>query len=160
MEKTIDVTIHLYENKDVSIDFYEAETGDTYGICTTLDNAHEIRDQIGDEILGWLDLMADEIGFGEPKLIPVCVYKDSTNLFTPEEIEADNLTGLMFPEWIVRMWYETNKQEFDLDTKHELKIPLEECTFEKWYNEVYTADDMDGLYDYAARIGFQAQREG
>ena len=93
------------------------------------------------------------------KMISVCVYCDSTDLFTEEEIMQDNLCDLDFPEYIVRAWYEEHKQAMDADTAAELRIPLSECNFEKWFNEVSTAIDTDGLFDWAIQnYGFHAQR--
>lgn len=93
------------------------------------------------------------------EMIPVCVYCDSTDLFTEEEIMQENLCDLDFPEYIVRAWYEEHKADFDEDTAHELKIPLSECNFYIWFNEVSTAIDTDGLYDWAIKnYGFHAKR--
>lgn len=93
------------------------------------------------------------------KLIPVCVYCDSTDLYSEDEIAVENLTDLLFPERIVRAWYEAHKSEFDDETSYELDIPEPECDFQKWYEEVYTAIDTDGLYDFAIQMGFTPTRE-
>ena len=84
------------------------------------------------------------------KLIPVCIYCDSTGLFSEEEYCAENLTDMMFPEWIVREWYKENEKECikDCEAEHE-----EPC-FENWINNSYTADSTDGLYDFAVQKGF------
>lgn len=91
-------------------------------------------------------------------MIPVCVYKDSTDLFTEEEILRDNLTDLLFPKSIVVEWYERHKEDLDATTAHELGIPLSECNFDRWYNEVSTAIDTDGLYVFALYRRFRAMR--
>ena len=91
-------------------------------------------------------------------MIEVCIYCDSTDLYTEEEIETENLCYLEFPEKIVREWYKQSEQLFVSDTARELRIPESEATFEKWLADVYTADDTDGLYDFARAKGFQARR--
>lgn len=93
------------------------------------------------------------------KMIPVCVYCDSTDLFTEDEIMQENLCDLDFPEYIVRAWYEAHKKELDETTAADLRIPLSECNFYIWFNEVSTAIDTDGLFDWAIKnYGFHAQR--
>lgn len=84
------------------------------------------------------------------KLIPVCIYCDSTGLFSEEEYCLENLTDMMFPEWIVREWYKENEKECikDCEAEHE-----EPC-FENWINNSYTADSTDGLYDFTVQKGF------
>lgn len=84
------------------------------------------------------------------KLIPVCIYCDSTGLFSEEEYCLENLTDMMFPEWIVREWYKENEKECikDCEAEHE-----EPC-FENWINNSYTADSTDGLYNFAVERGF------
>lgn len=84
------------------------------------------------------------------KLIPVCIYCDSTGLFNEEECCSENLTDMLFPEWIVREWYKENEKACieDCETEHE-----EPC-FENWINNSYTADSTDGLYDFAVQKGF------
>ena len=95
----------------------------------------------------------------QTKMLVVCVYCDSTDLFTEEEIMQENLCDLEFPEEVVRGWYEAHKKELDETTAYDLKIPLSECTFEKWFDEVSTAIDTDGLFDWAIQnYGFHAQR--
>lgn len=91
-------------------------------------------------------------------MLSVCVYCDSTDLYTEEEIMSENLTDLLFPEHIVRAWYETHKQELDDETMHELHVSKDECSFELWYRDVSTAMDTDGLYDFAKQMGFTATR--
>ena len=88
------------------------------------------------------------------KFIEVCVYADSTNLFTEEDCNTDNLVALKFPERIVKDWYEKHESEFVECTANELKKPKSECTFEDWFNEVYTADDTDGLFNFSIEHGY------
>lgn len=84
------------------------------------------------------------------KLIPVCIYCDSTGLFSEEECWSENLTDMMFPEWIVREWYKENEKECIEDCKAEHETPC----FENWIKNSYTADSTDGLYDFAVQKGF------
>ena len=84
------------------------------------------------------------------KLIPVCVYCDSTGLFSEEEYCSENLTDMMFPEWIVREWYKKNEKECIEDCEAEHEKPC----FENWIKDSYTADSTDGLYDFAVQKGF------
>ena len=91
-------------------------------------------------------------------MLDVCVYKDDTGLYTEEECERDNLVDLLFPAEILKSWYRLYKNDFDAETMSDLKIPEEECDFNKWYSYVCTADDFDGLCDYARRAGFEPER--
>ena len=93
------------------------------------------------------------------ELIPVCVYCDSTGLYTEDECAYENLCEIMFPKWIVEKWYEINKKACDAESIRELGIPESEASFEVWYNDVYTADGTDGLYDFAVENGFVGKRE-
>jgi len=89
------------------------------------------------------------------KLIPVCIYCDSTGLYTQEECESDNLTELDFPEWIVRKWFDENIAPAFPETT---ETGSQRITFDEWYEDLYTADDTDGLYDFAYHHGFAAKR--
>lgn len=76
---------------------------------------------------------------GKLKTIPVCVYRDTTPLYTDEECDHDNLCSLQFPDHIVREWYGKG------------------TGFEEWL-EKYTADETAGLYNFAKGYGFMAER--
>ena len=76
---------------------------------------------------------------GKLKTIPVCVFRDTTPLYTEEECNRDNLCSLQFPEYIVREWYG------------------ERTGFKDWL-EGYIADETVGLYDFATQYGFRAER--
>lgn len=68
----------------------------------------------------------------------VCIYADTTPFY-----DKCSLMYMEFPEEIVRDYYEA--------------FCAEDCgdmTFEKWFEEEYTADDTDGLYYYAESKGF------
>ncbi len=84
------------------------------------------------------------------KVIPVCIYCSSTGLFSEEEYCTENLTDMMFPEWIVREWYKENEKECIKDCEAEHETPC----FENWIKDSYTADSTDGLYDFAVEKGF------
>ena len=85
------------------------------------------------------------------KMILMTVYGDSTGLLSESEMNNENMVDLMFPERIVRQWYEeTNCAE---ETADELGKDISECTFEEWVEEVYTCDSTDGLYDFAVERG-------
>ena len=89
------------------------------------------------------------------KMLTPVMYTCNTYLFNEDDIDnTEPLCSLAIPEWIVRGYY-NYYPEFAKETAHELNIPVEQATFERWYNEVYTAEDMDGLYDYALKHGFQ-----
>lgn len=84
------------------------------------------------------------------RLISVCVYCDSTGLFSETECERENLTDMYFPVWILEEWYKKNEKEC-IESCEAMDYPP--C-FENWYTEVYTADETDGLYDFAVQKGF------
>lgn len=84
------------------------------------------------------------------KLIPVCIYCDSTGLFSEEECNGDNLTDMLFPAWIIEAWYKENEKVFAFKCEAEGY----EANLYNWYTEVYTANDTDGLYDFAVEKGY------
>lgn len=83
------------------------------------------------------------------KLIPVCVYADTTGLYTDEECDFDNLCYIDFPEDIVLDWFIQGKINDNIDR---------DLDFWTWYNDEYTADDTDGLYLFAEAFGFHGKR--
>ena len=87
------------------------------------------------------------------EMINMCIYADTTGLFSVCECESDNLVDMGFPEWIVRKWYEENN--LVEETAAELKKEIEDCTFEDWLNRVSWAEDTNGLYDFAKANGFE-----
>ena len=84
------------------------------------------------------------------RLISVCVYCDSTGLFTPKEYEADNLVDMFFPVWIVKAWYKKNEEDLASACEAEGYEP----DAYNWWKYVSTADDTDGLYDFAVEKGY------
>ena len=70
-------------------------------------------------------------------IVSVCIYRDSTGLYTDEECNQSNLEDFDLPEEILRRWHDA-------------------CflsSYEHWLDE-YTADDTDGLYQFAIEHGF------
>jgi len=84
------------------------------------------------------------------KLIPVCIYCDSTGLFSETECNVDNLTDMLFPGSIINEWYKENEKVLAPECKAEGYKP----NAYNWYTEVYTADDTIGLYDFAVAKGY------
>ena len=84
------------------------------------------------------------------------VYADTTDLFTEDELEETgcNLVDLDIPDNIVRAYYEQHKEDCDADTNNDLGVPLDQCTFEQWQEEVYTADGTMELYYFAIEHGY------
>ena len=95
----------------------------------------------------------------DEEMIYVCVYADTTGLFSEDEVDIDNLCDIAFPKRIVEQYYEESKDVFDAETSRELNIPIEECTFDKWLHEVYIAEDTEELFEFARERGFNAKRE-
>ena len=86
-------------------------------------------------------------------MLSMCIYADSTGLFSESECDRDNLVDMKFPEEIVRKYYEKYEEDFIGETSYELDKPEEECTFKDWVEAVYTAEDTDELYDFAVENG-------
>ena len=87
------------------------------------------------------------------KLLTVTVYLDETPFFGNPVFDNgdDNIFSFTVTEEIVREWYRLHEEEFIKAQMHELKIPREECSFEKWWNEVSITEDFDGFYDFCFR---------
>ena len=82
----------------------------------------------------------------EQSMREICVYCDTTGLFTEAEIMKDNLTEIPFPDQIVRAWYD--------------HCPHGYTTYEEWLDN-YTADDTDGIYEFAvSQFGFTGSARG
>ena len=82
------------------------------------------------------------------EMLRVCVYADTTGLFTEEEILSDNLCELLFPRHLVEEWYNLFSDEYK-----------RKYSFDNWYYEEYTADETDGFYTFCVLSGFYAQRD-
>lgn len=87
----------------------------------------------------------------EEKMIEIGMYADQTGLFSESEVDSENWCEMLFPEWLVRKWFEEN--QLANETAQELKIPIEEATFERWLNDVSYSGDTDGIYWYALQHG-------
>ena len=85
------------------------------------------------------------------KPIPVCIYCDSTGLFSETECNNSNLTEMLFPVWIVEAWYKKNEKACIEECKAEGFEP----NFDNWFNKVCTADSTDGLYDFSIQSGYE-----
>lgn len=83
----------------------------------------------------------------------VTIYKDTTDLFTQEEISIDNIAELEFPDEIVRKYFDT----YILDSFRTDENISGDAFFEDWLEE-YTADDTIDLVDYARAKGFEVER--
>ena len=68
------------------------------------------------------------------------IYCDTTGLFSEEEMNRDNCCEMEFSEETVREWFETQYYG-------------PEMPFEEWIADYYTADDTDGLYEFALDKG-------
>lgn len=84
-------------------------------------------------------------------LLNVCLYADTTGLFSESECDRNNLVDLLFPEWLVAKWYFMNERSLRSETSYELHKPIEECTFADWYEEVSHADDCEWFYNFAMK---------
>ena len=82
------------------------------------------------------------------EMVCVTVYADNTGLFTEQECDNCNIVNLIVPYWVIEDWYMANEEENKRATMHELHIPEEEATFDKWFSSVYICEDVDGFYDY------------
>lgn len=61
VEKTIHVTITLYEDGRAEYYFLEPESGDDVYYCDNEPNNSEFQKKLGKELQSWLPLMADEM---------------------------------------------------------------------------------------------------
>ena len=75
----------------------------------------------------------------------VTIYKDATPWYTEKEIAEDNMCELMFPRKMVQDFYIANGGSIN--------------SFVEWIQDLYTADEMDGLYYFCVDRGFRAIRE-
>ena len=92
-----------------------------------------------------------EPDFGQYCLAPdammyMTVFCDTTPWYTDEEIAEDNMCDLQFPRKMV--------QEYYISTGGSI------YNFVEWVQDIYTADDTDGLFSFCADRGYIAMREG
>ena len=86
-------------------------------------------------------------------MIFVCIYADTTGLFTNDQCDEDNMCNVAFPVEILRKWYEVHT-EIAWETAADLKKPINEVTFEDWLNHTIWADDTDGLWQFSIDNGY------
>ena len=65
LTRTIDVTITVYEDKRISFDFYENETGDHFGHYAKGFVNAATQASVGSELASWAELMLDEMEGGD-----------------------------------------------------------------------------------------------
>lgn len=75
----------------------------------------------------------------------ITVYADSTELFTEEECNLDNLCEIDIPDKILEEYYKTFKAECDAEC---IANGYDPCFYNYFY-WVVTADITDGLLPYA-----------
>lgn len=88
------------------------------------------------------------------EMVEVTVYRSSTGLYTEEECDDDPLCFPSFPKEIVIAYYEEHRSLFENEQIQRLHIPIEDCSFEKWFDSVYTANDTRDLCEFAEERGF------
>ena len=86
------------------------------------------------------------------EMISVCIYCDTTPWYTEEEMNEDNLCDLDFPRDLVELFYYENGND-----QHNIFGKPKD--FDDWYNNIYCADDTDGLFAFCERHGFIARRK-
>lgn len=91
-----------------------------------------------------------DIDFGQYAIDPdammdMCVYCDTTPWYTEEEMLHDNLCDLSFPRKMVQEFYIANGGSIN--------------SFVEWIQDICTADDTIGLFDFCKDRGFIAVRE-
>lgn len=85
------------------------------------------------------------------EMIPMCVYADTTGLYTEEECEECNLAYLLFPREIVEAFFD---EEVDY-----IFVPGEGVIdFDTWLRTEYTADELIDLCEFAKGRGFEVVR--
>lgn len=86
-------------------------------------------------------MLSGDNDMDDERLLYIDIYADTTGQYTEEEVFFCNCVRVAIPEWIIKGWFYGMSGE-------------QETTFEKWYSEIYTCDDTDGLYSYAVERGF------
>ena len=85
----------------------------------------------------------------------ISVYKDTTGLFTEEEILEDNIADLEFPKEIVKRYFMEKCLE---DFRGDNNAVSDEGLYQEWLDE-YTCDDTEELVLFAKENGFEVKRE-
>ncbi len=104
---------------------------------------------------------SEEIRIDGEIMMPVTIFRDSTDLYTEDEIEEDNLITVEVPSAIIVDYF----REYILDNtpycdiKQCEEVAKKDPTFDEWYNS-YTADETTDLYRFAKERGYTITREG
>lgn len=83
-------------------------------------------------------------------MVEVTIYKTSVPYYT-EHLDVsnsffdENMMEVEFPRSIVEDWYDQYPEDFEGDS------------FDDWFSNYYTADDTDGLFQFAVDRGFHPQ---
>ena len=90
----------------------------------------------------WWAGAEDESEWNGAEMVEVTIYCDTTGYFSEAECVSDNLCEMKFPRQIVKDYFMQQRGESS------------EGDFDKWLNDECTADETDGLFDYAKQRGF------
>ena len=80
----------------------------------------------------------------------MCVYADTTGLYTEEECEECNLAYLLFPRDIVKAFFD---EEVDYIIGQDGLVG-----FDQWLKEYYIAEELIDLCEFARGRGFDPIR--
>ena len=96
------------------------------------------------------------------RMLPVGIWKDTTNQYTDEECDKDNELVIPVPQDLLFKWYMENA-EFDREQCPEYMpeggwpdIPISDML--RWLWEEYTLDETDGLYYWLTQHGYYWKR--
>ena len=89
----------------------------------------------------------------DENMMEMALYCDSTDLYTEEECNIDNITYLDFPKELVKQYFMDQCLKY---FRNDEDIS-DDAFYEDWLLE-YTCDDTDGLYWYAKEHGYGARR--
>lgn len=67
LEKSLDVviTVRKYDwedDIDISFDFYDHQSGDSFGICTSKKHKEDENERVGTELMSYAEDLLEEIG--------------------------------------------------------------------------------------------------
>ena len=95
-------------------------------------------------------------------MLCVTIYTDTTGQYTDEEIDRwGNLLDIPVPEDLLWEWYKDCER---FDREESCWVPdggYTDSTYEdfrKWYEEEYTADDVNSLYSWLVAHGYHWKR--
>lgn len=90
------------------------------------------------------------------ELLSVCLYCDQTGLFSEWECEQDNLCDMYFPPEVLKEWYLQNEDlisSVQAEVTKEIFQEMGDSAWKYWLDYVSTADDTDGLFQFAMDRG-------